>query len=59
MSEELSALGADWQIRGYGRVQNAFTNPAANDTERSTVYHAKADKRSWIAMQNFLAELFE
>jgi len=59
LGEELSALGADWQIHGYGGTQHAFTNPAANDTERGTVYDAQADKRSWIAMKNFLAEQFE
>jgi len=59
LGEELSALGADWQIHGYGRTQHAFTNPAANDTARGTVYDAQADKRSWIAMKNFLAEHFD
>lgn len=59
LGEELSALGADWQIHGYGNTQHAFTNPAANDTERGTVYDAQADRRSWIAMKNFLAEQFE
>ena len=59
LGEELSALGADWQIHGYGGTRHAFSNPAANDTERGTVYDAQADKRSWIAMKNFLAEQFE
>ncbi len=59
LGEELSAMGADWQIHGYGKTVHAFTNPAANDTERGTVYDAAADRRSWIAMKNFLAEQFE
>ena len=59
LGKELSALGADWQIHGYGNTQHAFTNPAANDTERGTVYDAQADRRSWVAMKNFLAEQFE
>jgi len=59
LGEELTALGADWQIHGYGGTQHAFTNPAANDKERGTVYDARADQRSWIAMKNFLAEQFE
>lgn len=37
---------------------HAFTNPAANDTTRGTVYDAAADRRSWVAMKNFLDELF-
>jgi len=59
LGEELSALGADWQIHGYGHTQHAFTNPAANDTDRGTVYDATANQRSWIAMKNFLEEQFE
>ncbi len=58
LGEELSALGADWQIHGYGHTVHAFTNPAANDMERGTVYDAAADRRSWIAMKNFLEEKF-
>lgn len=59
LGEELSELGADWQIHGYGKTMHAFTNPSANDTERGTVYDAAADRRSWIAMKNFLAEQFK
>jgi dienelactone hydrolase len=59
LGEELTALDADWQIHGYGSTQHAFTYPPANDTVRGTVYDAQADRRSWIAMQNFLTELFE
>ncbi len=55
----LDVYGADWQLRGYGGTAHAFTNPAANDTGRGTVYDAVADRRSWIAMRNFLSELFE
>ena len=58
-AEEMTALGIDWQLHGYGGTQHAFTNPAANDSERGTVYDAAADRRSWIAAKNFLSELFE
>lgn len=59
LGEELTALGVDWQIHGYGQTQHAFSNPAANDKARGTVYDAAADRRSRIAMRNFLSELFE
>ena len=59
LGEELTALGADWQIHAYGNTKHAFTNPAANDSNRGTVYDAQADRRSWTAMQNFLTELFD
>jgi dienelactone hydrolase len=58
LGQEMTALGADWQLHAYGNTQHAFTNPAANDTERGTVYDELADRRSWQAMTNFLDELF-
>lgn len=58
LSEELTAAGADWQLHAYGNTVHAFTNPAANDMSRGTVYDAAADGRSWTAMKNFLDELF-
>ncbi len=58
LAEEMSAAGADWQLHAYGNTVHAFTNPAANDTTRGTVYDAAADRRSWVAMKNFLDELF-
>lgn len=58
LGEELTAMGADWQLHGYGNTMHAFTNPLANDPGSGVVYNQSADRRSWLAMQNFLAELF-
>jgi dienelactone hydrolase len=58
LAKEMTALGTDWQLHAYGNTQHAFTNPAANDSERGTVYDEVADRRSWQAMTNFLDELF-
>lgn len=58
LSRELTAMQADWQLHAFGNTVHAFTNPEANDREMGTVYDAAADRRSWIAMQNFLDELF-
>ncbi len=58
LADELSSMGADWQLHAYGNTMHAFTNPDANDPTFGTVYSDKADQRSWIAMKNFLAELF-
>ena len=58
LAAEMSAMGADWQIHAYGNTMHAFTNPAANDLDRGTVYDALADRRSWHAMSNFFDELF-
>ena len=58
LAREMSAMGADWQLHAYGNTMHAFTNPAANDPTRGTVYDATADRRSWQAMTNFFDELF-
>ena len=58
LADELTSMGADWQIHAYGNTVHAFTNPAANDVEHGTVYSADADRRSWQSLQLFLAEVF-
>ena len=58
LADELTAMGADWQIHGYGNTMHAFTNPAANDPGFGTVYNELADRRSWQSLQLFLAEIF-
>jgi len=57
--EELSGMGADWQLHCYGNVRHAFTNPAADASNGVTVYNDAADRRSWAAAQYFLSELFD
>ena len=58
LARELSSQGADWQLHAFGNTVHAFTNPAANDPGFGTVYSPSADKRSWLELQSFLAELF-
>jgi len=59
LAAELSGAGADWQIHAYGDTVHSFTNPAANDKAAGTAYDAKADRRSWAAATDFLAEVFK
>lgn len=56
--QEMTTAGADWQLHVYGNTQHAFTNPKANDPGFGTVYQPDADRRSWLAMENFLTEIF-
>jgi len=56
--QEMTEAGADWQLHTYGNTMHGFTNPVANDPSFGTVYQPDADRRSWIAMQNFLTEIF-
>ncbi|MBT8077724.1 MAG: dienelactone hydrolase family protein [Gammaproteobacteria bacterium] len=58
LASELSSMGADWQIHGYGRTLHAFTNPEADDPANGLQYSAHADRRSWRAMTDFLDEVF-
>jgi dienelactone hydrolase len=57
LADELTQAGADWQIHAYGGTVHAFTNPQANDPGFGTVYKEEADRRSWQALRNFLAEV--
>jgi len=59
LQQELTQAGVDWQVHTYGHAMHAFTNPVANDPAFGTVYQADADRRSWVAMKNFLVEVFE
>ena len=58
LQDEMTESDADWQFISYGNTYHAFTNPAADDIEMGTVYNPESDKRSWIAMTNFLEEVF-
>lgn len=58
LAAELTEGGADWQIHAYGHTGHGFTDQSANMPERGVIYNEAADRRSWRAMQDFLAELF-
>ncbi len=54
--QEMTAADTDWQMHIHGGAQHAFTNPMANEPQTGKSYHWQADKRSWRAMKQFLAE---
>lgn len=56
--QEMTAAKADWQVHVYGNTKHAFTNPAAKDEAAGLVFREKANARSWLAMKNFLLEVF-
>jgi dienelactone hydrolase len=56
--QEMTKAGVDWQLHTFGNTMHAFTNPVANNPDFGTVYHSDSDRRSWLAMENFLAEIF-
>jgi dienelactone hydrolase len=58
LADELTAAGADWQIQAYGGTTHAFTRKSANAPEKGMNYSATADRRSWVALTDFFAEVF-
>ncbi len=57
---EMRSVRADWQFVYYGNAAHSYTNPdwPVDDTHtKAAAYEANADRRSWIAMQAFLAEV--
>lgn len=57
--KEMSDGHVDWQLIKYSGAVHAFTNPAAgNDNSKGAAYNERADKRSWVAMQDFFQEVF-
>ncbi len=58
--QEMRGGGVDWQLVKYSGAVHAFTNPAAgSDPTIGMAYNERADKRSWEAMKDFLAEIFQ
>lgn len=58
LGQELTEAKADWQIHAYGNAGHAFTDESRRDTSIPGVaYEERADRRSWTAMQDFLAEV--
>jgi dienelactone hydrolase len=56
--DELRAANVDWQMVSYGGAVHAFTNPAAgSDPTKGAAYDADADRRAWLATQQFLDEV--
>jgi dienelactone hydrolase len=56
IAKEFTDAGADWQLHVYGHTAHAFTNPAAHNRAGGMQYDEAADRRSWHALEEFLAE---
>ncbi len=55
---EMNAAKVDWQTHMYGGTMHAFATPGVNDPAFGLCYNPVAASRSWIAIQNFLKEVF-
>jgi dienelactone hydrolase len=56
LATELTACGADWQLRAYGHAMHAFTFEGLHAPERGLAFHPVASRRAWVAIAEFLAE---
>jgi dienelactone hydrolase len=60
--QEMTAAGVDFQLINYPGAKHSFTNPQADQYgkkfEIPLAYHAEADRQSWQALREFLAETF-
>jgi dienelactone hydrolase len=57
--DEMKLAKADYQLIVYSGAVHAFTNPAADSHHIPGIaYNAEADRRSWMALNDFFAELF-
>src|SRR5690606_19781387 len=58
-TKEMREAKLDWTLVQYGGAVHSFTNPGAGtDPSRGNAYNAKADRRSWEAMEDFYEEIF-
>ncbi len=58
--DEMRKAGVDWQMNTYANAVHSFTvREAGLDPSKGMAYNEKADARSWQAMKNFFAEIFE
>lgn len=55
--DEMRAAGKDWEVVQYSGAVHSFTDDrAGTDNSKGAAYNASADRRSWEAMRDFLAE---
>lgn len=56
--DEMEAAGVDYQLVMYAGAVHAFTQKGAgDDPTKGAAYNEAADRRSWIAMKDFFAEV--
>ncbi len=58
--DEMRAAGVDWQLVKYSKAVHSFTDPdAGSDNAKGAAYNPVADRRSWEALRDFLAEVLQ
>jgi len=57
--EMRGAPEVDWQVVTYSGAMHAFAVPGTDAPHHGAQYQERADRRSWQALQVFLAEVFD
>lgn len=57
IARELTDAAADWQLLAFGHARHAFTFAGVNIPELGLLHDPAADRRSWLALRGFLAEV--
>jgi dienelactone hydrolase len=58
--DEMRMANVDWTLIKYGGAVHSFTQPmAGNDNSKGAAYNERADRRSWKALELFLAGVFQ
>ena len=57
--DEMRAADVDWQVVTYSGAMHAFAVPGTDSPDHGAQYQERADRRSWQALQVFLAEVFD
>jgi dienelactone hydrolase len=58
--KEMRDSKVDWQMIKYGGAVHSFTDKnAGTDNSKGAAYNERADRRSWLAMKDFFAEIFK
>jgi dienelactone hydrolase len=58
IGHELTAAKCDWQIHAYGGTGHSFTNPEADDKKNKNIFNEDSARRSTLAAQDLLQEVF-
>lgn len=57
--EMRAAPAVDWQLVTYAGAMHAFAVPGTDAPDHGAQYQERADRRSWQALEVFLAEVFD
>jgi dienelactone hydrolase len=57
--EMRAAPSVDWQVVTYAGAMHAFAVPGTDSPDHGAQYQERADRRSWRALEGFLAEVFD